>query len=113
MPVDAKPRPDGNVVIASSNQFGSPLVHVLHKGEAPAAGVTRYVAHFVSCPRASAQRRRGTLTVAADPTPRCSRCHYVLAPVVVAAGDTLHLTCMTDEEFAASQAEKARRGQML
>ena len=51
MPIDAKPRDDGNII------FIDKKAHVLHKGEEAPDGKLRWVSHFATCTKPKKHRR--------------------------------------------------------
>lgn len=54
IPLDAKPRPDGNVVLLPGSR-----ARYLRKDAPPAEnGSKRYVSHFATCPEAAKFRKR-------------------------------------------------------
>lgn len=55
IPLDRAAVPDGNVVITGTKD-GSPVAHVLGKGEDAAAFGDRYRSHFATCPDAKGWR---------------------------------------------------------
>lgn len=61
VPLDAEPRPDGNIVASASAVLfptGDFEVRYLHDDETVPDGTPRYVTHFVSCPDADQWRQR-------------------------------------------------------
>lgn len=58
MPIDDDPVEDGNVIITSRQADGTPVVHVLAKGETVGT-VPRYVAHFATCTNPPQRSKRG------------------------------------------------------
>lgn len=56
MPIDAEPRPDGNLIIVGTLE-GSPLVKVDPPGLFDDPSTARYVSHFATCPNADEHRR--------------------------------------------------------
>lgn len=57
MPLDATPRPDGNVA-AYTDDLGLVRARVLRQGEKPASHEKTYMPHFATCPSASQHRRK-------------------------------------------------------
>jgi hypothetical protein len=93
MPLDPKPRPDGNVVPRRAPTGGAWVAHVLGGAEMPAQE-RAFVSHFTTCPNAGAFRVRRPGSKPAPAGPRCTVCQNPMNPADAAdEGVSTHATC--------------------